>query len=80
MRNYTKSTTFSLFLSWNKGIVYCTCGQGLIVSESRRKFNKIRMDALSIPEYVIKKGPSHGARHGRVPYGLECVEEMLQES
>ena len=49
-------------LHWNQ---YCTCGQCLIDSESRRKFNKLRLDALSIPNYVIKKGPTHGARHGR---------------
>ena len=51
----------------------------------KKVFNKLRLDALSIPNYVLKKGPTHGARHGkteeqkRVPYGLECVEEMLQE-
>ena len=27
--------------------------------------NKLRLDALSIPNYVIKKGPTHGARHGK---------------
>ena len=52
-------------LYWNQGIVCCTCGQCLINSESRRKFNKLRLDALSIPNYVIKKGRSHGARHGK---------------
>ena len=52
-------------LYWNQGIVYCTCGQFLVDSESRRKFNKLRLDALSIPNYVIKKGRSHGARHGK---------------
>ena len=52
-------------LHWNQGIVYCTCGQCLIDSESRRKFNKLRLDALSIPNYVIKNGRSHGARHGK---------------
>ena len=52
-------------LYWNQGIVYCTCGQGLIDSESRRKFNKLRLDALSTPNYVIKKGSNHGARHGK---------------
>ena len=46
-------------LYWNQGIVYCTCGQSLIDSESERKFNKLRLDALSIPNYVIKKGPNH---------------------
>ena len=52
-------------LFWNQGIVYCTCGQFLVDSESRRKSNKLRLDALSIPNYVIKKGRSHGARHGK---------------
>ena len=42
-------------LYWNQGIVYCTCGQCLIDSESRRKFNKLRLDALCIPNYVIRK-------------------------
>ena len=42
-------------LYWNQGIVYCTCGQCLIDSESRRKFNKLRLDALSIPNYVKRK-------------------------
>ena len=37
--------------------MYCTCGQCLIDKESKRKFNKLRLDALSIPNYVIKKGP-----------------------
>ena len=50
---------------WNQGIVYCTCGQCLIDSESRRKFKKLRLDAISIPNYVIKTGPTHGARHGK---------------
>ena len=52
-------------LYWNPGIVYCICGQCLIDSESRRRFNKLRLDALSIPSYVIKKGATHGARHGK---------------
>ena len=52
-------------LYWNQGIVYCTCGQCLIYSEARRIFNKPRLDALSIPHYVIKKDATHGARHGK---------------
>ena len=52
-------------LYWDQGIVYCTCGQFLVDSESKRKFHKLRLDALSIPHYVIKKGRSHGARHGK---------------
>ena len=49
----------------NQGIIYCNCGQFLVESESRRKFNKLRLDALSIPHYVTKKGRCHGARHGK---------------
>ena len=52
-------------LFWTQGIVYSTCGQFLVDSESRRKLNKLRLDALSIPNYVIKKGRSHGVRHGK---------------
>ena len=52
-------------LCWNQGIVYCTCGQFLVDSESRRKFNKLRLNALSIPNNVIKQGRCHGARHGK---------------
>ena len=46
-------------------MIYCTCGQFLVESESRRKFHKLRLDALFIPHYVIKKGLCHGARHGK---------------
>ena len=45
--------------------MYCTCGQCLIDSDCRRKFNKLRLDALPIPNYVIKKGPTNGGRHGK---------------
>ena len=52
-------------LYWNQGIVYCICGQFLVDSESRRTFNILRLDVVSIPNFVIKKGRSHGARHGK---------------
>ena len=54
------------FLYWNQGMICCTCGQFLVESASRRKFHKLRLDALSIPHYVIKKGPDRGARHGKL--------------
>ena len=50
-------------LYWNEGIIYCICGQFSVESESRRKFDKLRLDARSIPQDVIKKGRCHGARH-----------------
>ena len=42
-------------LYWNQGIVYCTCGHLLVESESSQIFHQWRLDALSIPHYVIKK-------------------------
>ena len=64
-------------LCWNQGIVYCTCGQCLIDSEStcgqclidsesKINFNRLRLDATSVPDYVIKKAATHGARHGKI--------------
>ena len=73
-------------LSWNQGILYCTFGQCLIYSESKRHFNRLRLDALSIPNYVIKKGATHGARHDKTKEQTECPvawdawKRMLQES
>ena len=52
----------SLFESRNCVLHLRKC---LIYSESRRKFNKLRLNAISIPDYVIKKGALHGARHGK---------------
>ena len=52
-------------LHWNQGVIYCTCGHLLVESESSQNFSQWRLDALSIPNYVIKKGRPHGARHGK---------------
>ena len=45
---------------WPKGVVYCTCSRP---SDKVRKLNSDRYDVLSIPNYVIQKGPSHRRRH-----------------
>ena len=63
-------------LLWNKGVIYCTCGQFLVENESRSLFHKLRLDALSIPQYVIKKrslpwcSTRQNWRTERVPYSL----------
>ena len=70
-------------LYWNQGVIYCTSGHFLVESESRRKFNKLRLDALSIPKLRDKERTFswcltwQDRRTKRVPLGLECVEEML---
>ena len=53
---------------WDIGIVYCTCGHFLSEgTEENKKFIQYTIDLLSIPEYVIKKGRSHGHRYGKKP-------------
>ena len=44
-------------------MIYCTCGHLLVESEPSQNFNQWRLDALSIPNYVIKKRRPHSARH-----------------
>ena len=65
-------------LYWHQGIVYCTCGQFLVESESRRKFNRLRLDGLRDKE---RRYPWCSTRQDRgtkrIPPGLGCVEEML---
>ena len=60
-----------LCLSWNQEIVYCTCGQFLVESEFRKKFDKLRLDALY---------PALRDQERALPWCSECVEEMLQKS
>ena len=51
---------------WDVGIVYCTCGHFLQNgTEENKKFVQYTMDLLSIPNYYIKKGRSHGHRYGK---------------
>ena len=61
------------FLYWNQGVIYCTCGHLLLESESSQMFYQWRLDALSIPHYVIKKGRLRGARHGKIEAQKEHV-------
>ena len=53
-------------------IVYCTRGQYLIYSESRRTFNRLRLDAIFIPDYVIKQGRSHSKLRDKVTAQSWC--------
>ena len=53
---------------WNIGILYCTCGHFLRKGRgANQQFIKYTMELLSIPEYVIKKGQTHGHRYGKKP-------------
>ena len=49
----------------HQGVIYCTCGDLLVESESSQNFSQWRLDALSTPHHAIKKVRPHGARHGK---------------
>ena len=52
---------------WSEGIVYCTCGHLFKETVANRRFIEHTSNFLSIPEYVTKKGRSHGHRCGKTP-------------
>ena len=62
---HQKYNVLTVFFLGIKALCTALADNAWLTVESRRKFNKIRLDALSIPKYVIKKGPHHGARHGQ---------------
>ena len=54
-------------------IFYCTCGHFLRdKTEKNKKLIKNTLDFLSIPNYCIKKGRSHGHRYGKKSGDHEC--------
>ena len=65
MRNNPKVQCSECLLYWKQGIVHGTCGHLLKENESSRHLQQGRLDVLSIPNYIIKKGRPHGARHGK---------------
>ena len=72
-----------LFIFLGKiGIVHCPCGSCLQPSERNRQLNKEICDVLSIPKYVIKKNPFHGARHGPTERQRTChnAHNMLRKA
>ena len=89
MRNNSDSTIFSMSSLLESRSDLLHLRTPWIDSEPSQTFHKLRLDALSIPHYKIKKGRCHGARHGKTEeqkeyhiyiYSLELVEEMLQKS
>ena len=57
-------TIHRLFILLEVGIVYCTCRKCLQPSERNRQLKKERYHVPPIPNFFIKKNPSHGARDG----------------
>ena len=65
---------------WPKVIVFCTRGRCLRPPDKVRKLNSDRFDVLSIPNYVIKKSPFHGARHGNTERERERIHHAAHVS
>ena len=42
------------FLYCNQGVIYCNCGHLLVENQSSQIFHQWRLDALSIPHYVMR--------------------------
>ena len=61
-------------LCWPVGVTYCTCGKCMQLLDRNRQTNEERYDALSIPGYVIKKIPNHGARPWRVQDAMDVFQ------
>ena len=79
MRNDSKSAMLRM-----RSLLESMNGHLLRESESREKFSQWRLDALSIPHFVIKKGRPRGARHGKPEAqkafcGSQRAEEVYQK-
>ena len=76
-------------LFWNQGVIFCTCGHLLVDSESSQHFHQWRLDALSIPHYVVRMGRPRSARHEKTEAQKEhfvahsarkrCIKKILME-
>ena len=70
---HQKYNVLPVFFIGIKELCIALAEQFLIGSESRRKFHKLRLDVLSIPNYVIKKGPIHGGQGHGVAQGMRTT-------
>ena len=71
-------------LYWNQGVIYCTCGHFLVESEFSQNFDKWRLDALSIPYYVIMVLGTAKLRHRKstmwpTTRGRDVSNEIMKE-
>ena len=61
---FTKTRCLHCLTYWTTGIMYCTCGTCLHLTEKTRQMNRDRFDTLSVPLRNKEKRHFHGARHG----------------
>ena len=89
MRNNSESAMPRMPPFWSHRVIYCICGHLLVESESSQIFHRWRLDALSIPHYVIRDDRPCGARHGKTEAQKEhflahnarkrCIKKNMME-
>ena len=62
---------------WSEGIVYCTCGHLLKEIVASRGVIEYKLDLVSIPEYVVKKGRPHGHRYRKTPEKKKIIRPII---
>ena len=62
---YRKCNVLTVLFIRIKELSAALAGSSWLKANPKEKVDKLRLDALSIPHYVIKKGRCHGARHGK---------------
>ena len=62
---YQKWNVLTVFFIGIKELCTALADNAWLKANPEESFNKLRLDALSIPNNVIKKGATHGARHGK---------------
>ena len=55
----------TVFFFGIKELCTALAGNAWFTAKPEEKLKILRLDAISIPNYVIKKGATHGARHGK---------------
>ena len=48
-----------------KDLLHSTCGKCLMPSKKQKRKTKEELDALPIPNYIVKKNHTRGAKHGK---------------
>ena len=64
-KQYQKYNVLTDFFIGIKELCTALADNPWLTANPEESFDKLRLDALFIPNYVIKKGPTHGARHGK---------------
>ena len=85
MRNDSDSALLSVPVSWNQGVIYCTCGHLLVESDSSQNFvngdwilSQFRTTPSERSDLVVFDTANRGSE--TAPNRFQRVEEMPEKS